>query len=180
MQLSFLPSWPSAGLQVRSRWLAVDPDCYLRRIWGSGVAPSLLNSQHTASWCALLLTAGWPGLPLFPAPGWLGLHCREAQHHLPDLVLGSSAGIACHPAPQHLCLTAHSWQRLSSSCSSKPHAVYSTCVCDTLPSTSCLREKEKTREGQASVRAAERRCGRAASRTRAPARCATTEKQLSS
>jgi hypothetical protein len=42
----------------------------------------------------------------------------------------------------------------------------------------CLREREKTREGQASVRAAERRCSRAAPRTRSPARCATTEKQL--
>jgi hypothetical protein len=36
------------------------------------------------------------------------------------------------------------------------------------------RERENTREGQASVCAAEKRCGRAASRTRAPARCATT------
>jgi hypothetical protein len=40
----------------------------------------------------------------------------------------------------------------------------------------CLRERENPRECQASVRAAERRCSRAAPRTRAPARCATTEK----
>ncbi len=41
------------------------------------------------------------------------------------------------------------------------------------------RETEKTRECQASVRVEERRCRRAAPRTRAPARCATAEKQLS-
>jgi hypothetical protein len=48
-----------------------------------------------------------------------------------------------------------------------------------LCSVLCVCERENTREGQSSVRAAERRCSRAASRTLAPARCATTEKQLS-